>query len=207
MSIIGLIHGRTVHSRRVHRLCTLISELIPPDSCVLDVGCGDGKISEGITHFRADVDVLGVDVRAREESRIPVTTFDGNTLPFESNSFDVVMFVDVLHHTSDPMVLLLEASRVSRRLVLIKDHNDEGLLSTLTLRIMDWIGNKPHGVALPFNYWKRTQWDAAFSAAGLTPRQYIEQLSLYPPVLDQVFGRGLHFLSALEVTENALRHY
>jgi SAM-dependent methyltransferase len=34
-----------------------------------------------------------------------------NRSPFSEDSFDMVMFVDVLHHTSDPRVLLREAVR------------------------------------------------------------------------------------------------
>jgi len=55
---------------------------------------------------------------------------------------------DVLHHTQDPAVLLREAVRVSRSFVLLKDHLDENILDDVTLRLMDWVGNRPHGVVL-----------------------------------------------------------
>jgi 2-polyprenyl-3-methyl-5-hydroxy-6-metoxy-1,4-benzoquinol methylase len=41
-------------------------------------------------------------------------------LSYTKASFDVVMFVDVLHHTKDPMVLLREARRVARRAIVVK---------------------------------------------------------------------------------------
>ena len=46
------------------------------------------------------------------------------------------MFVDVLLHTLDPMILLREAIRVARQTVVIKDHTLDGLLAGPTLRAM-----------------------------------------------------------------------
>ena len=81
-----------------------------------------------------------------------MTLFDGKTIPFEDNSFDLVMFVDVLHHAEDPASLLAEAARVSRKYLLLKDHVRTGLVGKWTLRLMDWFGNAQHNVVLPYNY-------------------------------------------------------
>jgi hypothetical protein len=70
-------------------------------------------------------------------------------------------FVDVLHHTDDPRVLL-RGARVARRNILIKDHTRNGLFAGPTLRFMDGVGNARFGVALPYNYWTRQQWQDAF---------------------------------------------
>jgi hypothetical protein len=35
---------------------------------------------------------------------------------------DLIANVDVLHHTTEPMILLREAARVARQVILIKDH-------------------------------------------------------------------------------------
>jgi ubiquinone/menaquinone biosynthesis C-methylase UbiE len=73
-------------------------------------------------------------------TKIPVTAFDGEHLPFPDKSVDVVMFVYVLHHTNDPEVLLREAQRVALKAVVLKDHTRNGLLAYTTLRFMDWVG-------------------------------------------------------------------
>ena len=36
--------------------------------------------------------------------------------------------------------------------LVIKDHTVTGLLARPTLRLMDVVGNAPHGVALTYNY-------------------------------------------------------
>ena len=64
---------------------------------------------------RPDLEITGVDVLVRPKNHIPVQLFDGRQLPFPDQSFDAVMFVDVLHHTDDPSVLLREAKRVARK--------------------------------------------------------------------------------------------
>ena len=128
---------------------------------------------------------------------MPVHIFDGHTIPMESDSVDVVMFVDVLHHTTDPMALLCEAARVARHGIVIKDHLLEGVLAGPTLGFMDHIGNARYGVVSPGNYWRRQQWEEAFATLRMKPVQWRESLGLYPPVLDRLFGRSLHFVTSL----------
>jgi hypothetical protein len=86
---------------------------------------------------------------------------------YREGSFDVVMFIDVLHHASQPMMLLREAVRIAREAIVLKDHLAQGSLDYLTLRIMDWVGNARHGVALPYNYWSLTKRRRAFDKLGL----------------------------------------
>ena len=140
----------------------LLKELLPTDAVVLDVGTGDGTIASMLLQEREDVTIKGVDVHPRPSTKIPVTIFDGQTLPFPNSSFDVVSFVDVLHHISDPERLLLEAVRVARGYVIIKDHLAENALDRCVLRLMDWVGNAPHGVRLPYNYMSLSEWSTVF---------------------------------------------
>lgn len=199
MKLLGRAHGTLVHSRRVKRLSQEISELIPQNAAVLDIGCGDGRLAGLIQEHRADVKMQGIDVLVRDETKIPISEFDGTTIPFPDDCFDVTMFVDVLHHTQDPLVLLREASRVTKSFIVIKDHTDDGFLSNTTLRFMDWIGNKPHGVVLPYNYWHESQWRNAFEELKLEILAWKRDLSLYPYAADLLFGRGLHMITKLKV--------
>ena len=107
------------------------------------------------------------------------------------------MFVDVLHHVDDPLLLLQEAMRVGRS-VVIKDHFREGFLAGAILRFMDWVGNAHHGVALPYNYWSKAEWDAALEAVGLKPVDMKGSLGLYPAPASWIFERDLHFIGRFE---------
>ena len=191
---VGVLHEKLVFGRRVSVLARHLAGLIPPRAKVLDVGCGDGTIDQLILAKVPDVSIEGIDVLVRSAAKIPVQPFDGIQIPYADSSFDVVMFVDVLHHTDDPLLLLQEARRVGR-VILVKDHFREGFLAGPTLRFMDWVGNAHHGVVLPYNYWSEKQWQDALGVVGLKQVETIVSLGLYPPPASWFFERRLHFIS------------
>jgi SAM-dependent methyltransferase len=199
MKLFDHIHNTYVHNRRLRALCAHLVELIPPNARVLDVGCGDGILAHLLTQKRPDIDLQGLDVLVREHTYVPVEEFDGRVIPYGDASFDVVLFVDVLHHTKDPMILLREAARVARNSIVIKDHPGDGLVARLILRFMDQIGNARHGVALPYNYWPQKRWLEAFDTLNLTIDAWKKDLRLYPRPANWIFGRSLHFIARLEL--------
>jgi SAM-dependent methyltransferase len=194
------VHGSYVHARRASVLSRAIAELVPASSRILDVGAGDGLIAALIAEQQIDVSIEGVDTLLRPTTLIPVRTYDGVRLPFASASFDVVILVDVLHHTNEPLILLREAARVSRRLVVIKDHCRDGLFAHQTLYFMDWVGNSRHGVSIPATYLPEWRWREAFAEVHLTVTHWSTRLPLYNRWVSWLFGRSLHFIARLEKT-------
>ena len=198
MSIVKALHDRLVYGRRTRLLAEKLSVHLPKGARVLDVGCGDGMVDSLITRLRPDVVIQGIDVLLRPHLYIPVTRFDGATIPYPDASFDVVTFVDVLHHCENPAQLLAQAKRVTRSAVLIKDHTREGLLAYQTLAFMDWFGNAHHRVARPNNFWTLAQWNDRIGQLGLQVRHWQDRLGLYPWPATWLFDRKLHFIAYLE---------
>lgn len=194
---IGQVHKKLVFNRRVSVLAQEIGAMLPPGSHMLDVGTGDGQIAKLIADQQDEIQVQGIDITKRQVTHIPITLFDGIKIPMDNKSVDVVTFVDVLHHTKDPQILINEASRVARKIVIIKDHLSENVFDHCTLRLMDWVGNAPHGVLLPYNYAPRKDWDLWFANARLSNQFFQTTIPLYPPPLSWVFGRKLHFIAQL----------
>lgn len=199
MNIFDRLHGGVVYPRRVRALAEHLEAVIPRGARVLDVGCGDGEVAGSILRRRPDLDVRGVDVLVRKRTHVPVSAFDGSTLPQADGSVDVVMFVDVLHHTDHPLTLLREAVRVSRRDVVVKDHVCDGRLARWKLRFMDHVGNARYGVALPYNYWTWPQWESAFDQLPVRVAECRRRLALYPGPAGWLFDPSLQFLARLQL--------
>ena len=161
------------------------------------MGCGDGHIGALIESHRPDVKVSGLDIAGREDAHIPVSEFDGLSIPLAARSVDVVMMVDVLHHASDPQKLLCEVARVAQRAVVLKDVTPLGPGSHLTLRVMDWVGNARHGVPLPYDFWSQAQWRDAFASLGLSVEATRRRFGLYPWPWLPLFEKRMHFMVRL----------
>lgn len=194
---LNTVHNKAVFQRRVRILSELLANELGAAGTVLDLGCGDGSIARAVTDKKPGLKFRGIDVLVRPHTLIPVEYFDGSTIPAEDGSYDWVTIVDVLHHTDNPAHLVAEAARVARKGVVIKDHLREGLGAYPTLRFMDWVGNRGHDVRLPYNYLTKSEWDAIFAQAGISPRTWREQIGLYPFPANLLFDRGLHFIATL----------
>ncbi len=200
MRLLDRVHGDWIFRRRVRVLGEAGARAVQPlpIASLLDVGCGDGQITHTISRAKPGLSVQGIDVFVRKDAHIPVRVFDGLALPFADASFDAVMAVDVLHHAAEPLNLLREMERVSRRWILIKDHEGNRPLARAILRAMDWVGNQRHGVDLPYNYLSHTEWSDAFRSLGLRLVSRDPVSSLYAPPLNFAFGGDLQFFSVLE---------
>ena len=196
LDLIGRFHHAAVFSRRVDVLSAQIAALLPAGR-VLDVGSGSGLVATAVARLRPDVAFEGLDVMVRPDAAIPTLAFDGTTIPLPDDSARSAILIDVLHHAVDPLRLLCECARVART-VVVKDHFSDGWVDRKTLELMDWVGNRPHGVVLPFTYFDLPTWGRIHSGAGLVEQSRGTVPGLYPFPLSAVFGRGLHFLSLLE---------
>jgi SAM-dependent methyltransferase len=200
MTLVGRVHDGVVRGRRVRVLAALAARLVPHGARVLDIGTGDGQIAAALAANRPDVAIEGLDVLVRPDAAIPVTRFDGRTIPRPAASVDVVTLFDVLHHADDPAALLAEASRVASGCVIVKDHVVGARLSRAVLTLMDEVGNRRHGVALPYHYLSAAQWSELIERLRLTPASWqVGGLGLYPWPASAVFGGRLHVLARLDV--------
>lgn len=107
-----------------------IIRLVPEDSSVLDAGCGEGIISfllaeQGIASTGVDLSEPNVDAAKRESENRGhkhLTSFvqgDAEHLPFEDESFDVVISTHVLEHLPDFDQGARELVRVARKRIIV----------------------------------------------------------------------------------------
>ena len=63
---------------------------------------------------------------------------------------------------------------------------------------MDRVGNRRHGVPLPYQYFSLSEWHEVFARLDLHVEHWHARLGLYPRPLSWVFERSLHFVTLLE---------
>lgn len=95
-----------------------VGDFISSGDHVLDVGCGNGKFGEALAGAY-NATVQGVDVVNYADADIQIDFYDGIHLPFEDNSFDVVVMAMMLHHVKYQEELFDEAIRCSRRALIV----------------------------------------------------------------------------------------
>ena len=195
--MIEWIHEHYVKGRRVRVLTHQIQGLLPKEGHFLDIGAGDGQMARRLAEGRRALRIEGIDPLVRPDTAIPVTEFDGLTIPFPDQSFDGAILIDVLHHAEDPARLLAEAARVSRDFIILKDHVVQGLAARSTLRFMDDAHNRRFGVALPYNYLDPGGWGELLKSCRLRAEVWETRVKLYPVWANWWFGRRLHVIARL----------
>lgn len=100
---------------------------------ILDVGCGDGVISEPIMkmgNYVASVELPTIATLAKKCKVSSVMAGDAEELAFASDSFDVVIASEVVEHLWEPESFLNEAYRVLKPdgyLIIETPEGEEGL--------------------------------------------------------------------------------
>jgi ubiquinone/menaquinone biosynthesis C-methylase UbiE len=102
-------------------------ERAAPDS-VLDVGCGEGVLTERWASQLGSGRVLGIDLddpklaaewAGRQRENLSFRAVAPGAMPFEENEFDLAAAIEVLEHVPDPAQTLSEMARVARRHLLV----------------------------------------------------------------------------------------
>ena len=161
------VNGKIMFPRRYAFLSQELSPYLQGNRSILDVGSSNGRLIKQIAENLIDVEIAGVDIKAQPGSVIPIKEYDGTLLPYADDSFDCVVLIDVLHHAQDQAGLLLEAKRVTRKHILIKDHYWKSRLDWHILKWADYFGNDAFGITLPYNYLAVSAWNQTFRNAGL----------------------------------------
>ena len=94
--------------------------LLDTRDIILDVGAGDGLVADRLTEYLA-CRTISIDIKGFGRSRSPKIMGDAQHLPFTEGTVDVVLFLCVLHHSEDPVVLLREGRRVARRCLIVQE--------------------------------------------------------------------------------------
>lgn len=119
-------------ARNIARLCAPV-----PHETILEIGCGDGAILAHLSRegfgralYGIEISQSGLErVREREIPRLAeCRLFDGETVPYEDNTFDIAVLSHVVEHLEYPRWLLREAGRAARHVFVEVPLEDNVLL-------------------------------------------------------------------------------
>ncbi len=191
--LLAKLHKKIVHNHRVAILSQIIYANILALNAgnkiplkILDVGCGNMKILYSLKDKFPGAEFKGIDVfelpaHFQDDSYWQYyRSFNGVNIPFENDSFDFILLIDVLHHiASDKQLLLLKEVKRVGKVVIIKDHFEYGFLSRQTLRLMDIAGNWAYGVNIPKSYFSKASFASLMNTVDCNVEKMIEEIDLY----------------------------
>lgn len=103
--------------RRYAKLYSLVSSYVNKDSKVLDVGCAMGGFL-GYLHKQGLPNLYGIDLiedyvsYAKKKGDYNIKLGSAESIPFDDNSFDLLVMDQVLEHLVEPIKAFREAKRV-----------------------------------------------------------------------------------------------
>lgn len=134
-------HWRELGARdKASNIGRAISHLFPNSKPikVLEVGCGTGDVLNKLHHFGRQNELWGIEIgEGRLEqpaievsSKIQLSYYDGETIPFDDQSFDFVYSTHVVEHVHEPRRFISEMVRVSKGAIFIEVPLELGAYTT-----------------------------------------------------------------------------
>ena len=140
---------------------------------MLDVGCGEGVLTERWAQALGTRPVVGLDLEdpklraeweRRQRPNLSFRTTAAEKLPFADDEFDLAAAIEVLEHVPDPETTVAEMARVARGHLLVSVPH-EPLWRALNLArgaYLRELGNTPGHV----NHWTRRGFVALLARHG-----------------------------------------
>ena len=173
------------HSKQINATYYIefLSEKIPSNAYVLDLGCGDGKsidifreIMPSTTWFGLDI-IGSPEVEKRKIMDGVFVSYDGTSIPFAEHSFDFVYTCQALEHIRNPSAIIKEVHRILK---------PNGFFAGSTSHLEPY-----HS----YSTWNYTPYGLKLllEDGGLTPLEFRPGIDSLTLIMRRIFGRPKFF--------------
>jgi ubiquinone/menaquinone biosynthesis C-methylase UbiE len=176
---------RWIERRRLDVLTAFAA--VTPDSRVLEVGCGAGHVLQRFASAqRTGIDLsitMLAHARCRLGDGVALLRASAEDLPFEPDSFDVLLCTEVLEHTQHPEQVLRELTRVGTRdaRIVVSIPNEANIDRVKrVIRRVPVLRTLLRSLAAEGNEWHLHQFDLPFLRRIATGTARIERLQGIP---------------------------
>jgi 2-polyprenyl-3-methyl-5-hydroxy-6-metoxy-1,4-benzoquinol methylase len=149
----------------------------------LDVGCGEGVLTEQWATHLVDRPVVGLDLEdpklaeqwaRRQRANLQFRTTEGGRLPFADREFDLVAAIEALEHIPSPELTVAEMARVAGRHLLVSVPHEPlwRMLNLARGAYLRDLGNTPGHV----NHWSKRAFVSLLARHG----EVLEARSPFP---------------------------
>jgi ubiquinone/menaquinone biosynthesis C-methylase UbiE len=169
---------KKLSKKRSSTFAKVLSTLIPVGAKVLDFGCGNMYTAAQLLELRPDLTITGLDVvrdqnltdEVLTDKRISFKVATKNSIEFEDETFDSVVALATMHHTTSPEFFLSELKRVTKKdgFVIIIEEMYHNVFDKIYISAQDWILNKmKKGIPVPLNFRSNSFYLKEFEKQGL----------------------------------------
>ena len=126
---------------------------------VLDFGCGDLSLAKALRTANPALTITAVDIvdSGVRADGISFSVYDGVSLPFRNNAFDITVAYHVFHHSRDPRAAFGEVVRVTKKTILVVEPVYRRSLDLFFMKILDRVGNGWRGITIPMPFTFQTE--------------------------------------------------
>jgi ubiquinone/menaquinone biosynthesis C-methylase UbiE len=167
---------------RSEKIGSLIGDCLGVGERVIDIGAGDCFLSHYLQQ-KCGVDITPVDISDYSQTALKPVIYDGKSLPFSDGCFDSALVLFVLHYVEDPLALLKEAQRVSRkRIIILQDLCPNNFVAAPTLAWGYFANLRRHSDRkLPYAVTedKMSEFLELLSLKPIIQKNFVSSLSLY----------------------------
>lgn len=153
----------------------VVLKMLPSEGRLLEIGSGTGWQARALQDLGYDVSGIDIPLSNLKDTRIwPVTDYDGRSIPFSDNTFDIVFSSNVLEHIPHIYEFQKEIQRVAKPrgiVIHVLPSSSWRFWSNITEILKKWRLPLVHGEHasnsfIEIYYFSRWKWSCLFRNTG-----------------------------------------